>query len=138
MIKWLKSLIHHWHLKSIADATTRDAVRAHQKKVLDDELAKTLYLGVQNNPVPAPVLNHRRLANGCWLLRTQAGFMQACRAENPKLSRKEIRNAVNAWPREYPAVVRISKYHGYIDVTALHVDQYRAKTKALLDDLAGE
>lgn len=140
MIKWLKSLIHHWHLKSIADATTRDAVRAYQKKALDDELAKAIYVDTLNQALAVPVCNHRRLTNGCWLLRTQAGFMQACRAQHPDLTRKQIRKAVTDWPKVYPSVVRIGRYTGgmIIDVKALSVHEYRAQTQQLLDDLAGE
>lgn len=127
-----------------------------EKKVLDDEdelMVESLASrkerverivqsrrNVHDCPVPAPGRpNWRKLQNGCYLVRTQAGFMQVLRDSHPDLSRREIRNGVTKWPTKYPSIVRVGKWScSCILINCAPIDEYRTKTQALLDDLAGE
>lgn len=121
MWKMLKDWMTHQRQKAIAASEERDQVALHKEQPF----------------TPRP--SWRRMENGCYLIRTQAGFMQALRHCCPDRTRKELRDAINSWPKVYPSVVRIRIVgYSHIDVTVASLGDYRAKTQALLDDLAGE
>jgi hypothetical protein len=92
-------------------------------------------------------INWRRLSNGTYLVRTQAGFRQAIKHKHaqagedfPGWSKVKVLD----WPDMYPSVCRISVastfYDGqtHVTVTAAPLDAYRRETQRLLDELEGE
>lgn len=79
--------------------------------------------------------NQRLLRNGTYLVRTQAGMRQAIKHF---VGPGGDRRCQMGWPGSYPSVCRISHTCGGVRILALHVNEYRKQTQALLDDLKGE
>lgn len=83
--------------------------------------------------------NWRRLANGHYLVRTQAGFRQAMRDYFNEYQLHKVSNIVG-YPKAYPSVVRFNFLYGWNEPQAhcTPLELYKAELSALLADLADE
>ena len=83
--------------------------------------------------------NMRRLANGCYLVRTQAGFNLAMR---DYFNEYQLHKAsdIEGYPKAYPSVVRFNFLHGWNTPQAFctPLNKYLAGLRDLMADLAGE
>lgn len=87
--------------------------------------------------------NVRRLSNGCYLCRTQAGFRKAIKAyfDDHELQKP---CEIMGYPSKYPSVVRFSFVYGWNEPRAdcTPLNEYKAHIKKvlseLLDDLESE
>ncbi|QLG96609.1 hypothetical protein HZF02_32275 (plasmid) [Pseudomonas yamanorum] len=87
----------------------------------------------------APRPNWRRLANGHYLVRTQAGFNQALRDYFNEYQLHHLSD-IAGYPKVYPSVVRLVFLHGWNEPQAhcTPINQYKAELAALAADLAAE
>lgn len=84
--------------------------------------------------------NVRQLSNGCYLVRTQAGFKKAIKAYFEQYTGYFKPHQIVGFPKEYPSVVHLNFLYGWneaqADCTPLH--EYRKHLAGLLEDLSGE
>ena len=87
----------------------------------------------------AELPNVRQLSNGCYLVRTQAGFKRAIKAYFNEYQLSRPRDIVG-YPKVYPSVVRLRFLHGWNEAQAhcTPLDEYRTSLDDLLTDLSGE
>ena len=83
--------------------------------------------------------NYRRLANGNYLVRTQAGFKKAMRDYFNEYQLHKVSD-IEGYPTAYPSVVRFNFLHGWNAPQAYctPLDKYLAGLRELLADLADE
>ncbi|CAM3794422.1 hypothetical protein [Castellaniella denitrificans] len=73
--------------------------------------------------------NMMKIAAGIYLVRTQAGFRQAIKAEFSDHCEDWVMRDVEGWPTSYPSVVSLSLgYRGslFVDCNSVHVNVIRA------------
>lgn len=83
--------------------------------------------------------NMRRLANGHYLVRTQAGFNQAMRDYFNEYQLDKVSD-IAGYPRAYPSVVRFNFLHGWNEPQAFctPLNKYLADLRDLMADLADD
>lgn len=86
-----------------------------------------------------PRPNWRRLNNGLYLVRTQAGFRHALHDYFNEYQLNAMRPIVG-YPKVYPSVVRLTYLHGWNEPQAhcTPINEYKAELAALVADLADE
>lgn len=89
--------------------------------------------------MPDPRSNWRRLSNGHYLVRTQAGFNHALRDYFEGYLLRDLRDVVG-YPKVYPSVVHLVYHDGRHEAQAhcTPINQYKAELAALVADLADE
>lgn len=102
---------------------------------LNELLRVALHNTLKVKRTQPPTYNWKRLSNGTYVVRTQAGLRQAIKNF---VGTDGDRRCQRGWPTAYPAVCRIAHCHGGVQIKALTVGEYRKQTQALLDELAGD
>lgn len=83
--------------------------------------------------------NMRRLANGNYLVRTQAGFNRAMRDYFNEYQLHKVSD-IEGYPTVYPSVVRFNFLHGWNapEAYCMPLKKYLASLQELMADLADE
>jgi hypothetical protein len=87
--------------------------------------------------MPGPRPNWRRLANGHYLVRTQAGFNHALRDYFNEYQLRKVSD-IDGYPMVYPSVVRFNFLHGWNrpQAACTPLREYLAQLSDLMSDLA--
>lgn len=81
--------------------------------------------------------NFRKLYDGLYLVRTQAGFKQACN----DYTGHDDDHEVEGYPTSYPSIVRfVDAYKGclYTYIQCSHVNKYKKHLLSLYDNIKDE